>query len=70
MGSRIAGKFRELRKKNGKAFIPYIMAGDPDLKRTHELISVLEGCGADIIHWPTARQSSRPPRGRWMRASP
>jgi len=27
MGSRIAGKFRELRKKNSKAFIPYVMAG-------------------------------------------
>ncbi len=49
MSSRIAGKFRELRKKNGKAFIPYIMAGDPNIKRTRELISLLEGCGADII---------------------
>ena len=49
MSSRIAGKFRDLRKKNGKAFIPYIMAGDPNIKRTRELISVLEGCGADII---------------------
>jgi len=49
MSSRITGKFRELRKKNGKAFIPYIMAGDPNIKRTRELISVLEECGADII---------------------
>lgn len=49
MSSRITGKFRELRKKKGKAFIPYIMAGDPNIKRTRELISVLEGCGADII---------------------
>jgi len=49
MSSRIAGKFRDLRKKNGKAFIPYIMAGDPNIKRTRELISLLEGCGADII---------------------
>ena len=43
MSSRIAGKFRELRKKNGKAFIPYIMAGDPNIKRTRELIRILEG---------------------------
>jgi tryptophan synthase alpha chain len=49
MSSRIPGKFRDLRKKNGKAFIPYIMAGDPNIKRTRELIGLLEGCGADII---------------------
>jgi tryptophan synthase alpha chain len=49
MSSRIAGKFRELRKRNGRAFIPYIMAGDPNIKRTRELISILENCGADII---------------------
>lgn len=49
MSSRIAGKFRDLGKKNRKAFIPYIMAGDPNIKRTRELINVLEGCGADII---------------------
>ena len=49
MSSRIAVRFRELRKKNGKAFMPDIMAGHPDIKRTRELISVLEGCGADII---------------------
>jgi tryptophan synthase alpha chain len=49
MSSRIAGKFRELRRKGGKAFIPYIMAGDPNMKRTIELVGILEDCGADII---------------------
>ena len=49
MSSRIAGRFKELRGKKGKAFIPYIMAGDPDIKRTGELIRILEDCGADII---------------------
>ncbi|PKL52188.1 MAG: tryptophan synthase subunit alpha [Nitrospira bacterium HGW-Nitrospira-1] len=49
MSSRIAGKFREIRRKNSKAFIPYIMAGDPNIKRTCELIRILEDCGADII---------------------
>ena len=49
MSSRIAKKFRDIRKKNGKAFIPYIMAGDPGIQRTKELIMILEDCGADII---------------------
>jgi tryptophan synthase alpha chain len=49
MSSRIAKKFRDIRKKNGKAFIPYIMAGDPNIGRTRELIRILEDCGADII---------------------
>ena len=47
--SRIGKKFRELRKKNAKAFIPYIMAGDPDIGRTRELVTILQDCGADII---------------------
>lgn len=47
--SRIGLKFRELQNKNSKAFIPYIMAGDPSLARTRELVTILEDCGADII---------------------
>jgi tryptophan synthase alpha chain len=49
MSSRITRKFKEVLGKDGKAFIPYIMAGDPDVKRTRELIRILEDCGADII---------------------
>jgi len=49
MSSRITKKFKEVLEKKGKAFIPYIMAGDPDIKRTRELIGILEDCGADII---------------------
>jgi len=49
MSSRITGKFKEIRRKEGKAFIPYIMAGDPNIGRTRELIRILEECGADII---------------------
>lgn len=49
MNSRITGQFRKIRRRNGKAFIPYIMAGDPDIKRTRDLITILENCGADII---------------------
>lgn len=49
MSSLITRKFKEVLGKKGKAFIPYIMAGDPDIKRTCELIRILEDCGADII---------------------
>ena len=49
MTSRISRKFQALRKEQKKAFIPYIMAGDPDIQRTRELVKILEDCGADII---------------------
>ncbi|MEC4676567.1 MAG: tryptophan synthase subunit alpha [Nitrospirota bacterium] len=47
--SRISSRFGEIIKKGKKAFIPYIMAGDPDISRTKEVIGILEDCGADII---------------------
>ena len=47
--SRIGRKFEKILSTHGKAFIPYIMAGDPSLARTKELVAVLEACGADII---------------------
>jgi tryptophan synthase alpha chain len=47
--SRIGRTFKKIRERNGKAFIPYIMAGDPDLKRTLEMVKILEDSGADII---------------------
>jgi len=47
--TRIDKKFQELRATNRKAFIPFITAGDPDLKTTAELILTLEEAGADII---------------------
>jgi len=47
--SRINRKFKEILNKKTKAFIPYIMAGDPDIRRTKELVGILEDCGADII---------------------
>ena len=49
MKSRINRKFKEILNKKTKAFIPYIMAGDPDIRRTKELVGILEDCGADII---------------------
>ncbi len=49
MMSRISRKFQALRREQKKAFIPYIMAGDPDISRTRDVVAVLEDCGADII---------------------
>ncbi|MCM8765585.1 MAG: tryptophan synthase subunit alpha [Candidatus Omnitrophica bacterium] len=47
--NRIEQKFRELKTKNKKAFIAYIMAGDPNLKTTYELVLELERRGVDIM---------------------
>ncbi len=47
--SRIEKTFKKLKKENKKAFIPYIMAGDPSLEKTIENVMLLEECGADII---------------------
>ena len=42
--SKIADAF-----KNGKAFIPFITAGDPSLDKTREFILTMEKAGADLI---------------------
>lgn len=47
--NRIDKKFKELKKKREKAFIAFIMAGDPSLAVTRKLIFELEKQGADII---------------------
>ena len=47
--TRIDKKFQELKAANRKAFIPYITAGDPDLKTSADLILALDRAGADII---------------------
>ncbi len=47
--NRIDKKFKELKKSNKKAFIPFIMAGDPSLAVTEKLIYELASSGADII---------------------
>ena len=45
--SRIDTTFQKLNNK--AAFIPFIMAGDPDLKTTAEILNALPDAGADII---------------------
>src|SRR3990172_522206 len=46
---RIARKFRELRARGETALIPFIVAGDPDLDRTRQIMRELEARGADLI---------------------
>ncbi|MCX8030269.1 MAG: tryptophan synthase subunit alpha [Thermodesulfovibrionales bacterium] len=47
--NRIDKTFKKLKKENKKAFIPYIMAGDPSLEKTLGNFKVLAECGADIV---------------------
>jgi tryptophan synthase alpha chain len=47
--TRIAHKFRELQARNEAALIPFIVAGDPDLRHTGMLVMEMEARGADII---------------------
>jgi tryptophan synthase alpha chain len=47
--TKISTLFRKLKSQNRKAFIPYIMAGDPDMEATVQRVFLLERCGADII---------------------
>ncbi|RJQ46498.1 MAG: tryptophan synthase subunit alpha [Nitrospiraceae bacterium] len=41
--------FKKLNQSGKKAFIPYIMAGDPSLEATMKFVAELEEAGADII---------------------
>ncbi|MGI9229907.1 MAG: tryptophan synthase subunit alpha [Gammaproteobacteria bacterium] len=47
--SRIATMFDGLRKRNKKAMIPFITAGDPELAATVPMMLDLVGSGADLI---------------------
>lgn len=49
MEANLTSVFNKLRKEGKKAFIPYIMAGDPSLNDTAEILSLFEESGADII---------------------
>jgi len=49
MINRIDKKFKELRKNKKKAFIAFIMAGDPSLGITKKLVFELSHSGVDII---------------------
>lgn len=47
--SRIEGKFSHLAREGEKALVAYLTAGDPDLKRTKEIIFGLDAAGVDIL---------------------
>jgi len=47
--NRIEKLFKKLKTQNKKAFIPYIMAGDPSIEKTKEIVLMFEECGADIV---------------------
>ncbi len=47
--NRIDKAFKRIKSQNKKAFIPYIMAGDPNLEKTKEIVMMFEECGADIV---------------------
>ena len=46
--NRIESVFKKLKNKRA-AFIPFVVAGDPDLKTTEALVLKMAECGADII---------------------
>ncbi|MEO1014680.1 MAG: tryptophan synthase subunit alpha [Pseudomonadota bacterium] len=47
--SRITAAFTRAREERRAAFIPFIMAGDPDLETSYRLLTALPDAGADII---------------------
>ena len=49
MSGRLETTFQGLRQKRQKALIAYLMAGDPGLAETEQLVMALEQAGADII---------------------
>jgi len=49
MTNRIESKFKELKKAKKKAFIVFIMAGDPNLEATRKLVLEFDKIGVDIV---------------------
>jgi tryptophan synthase alpha chain len=47
--SRLDKTFEQLQTRAGKALITYLMAGDPSLAETEQLVLALEQAGADIV---------------------
>ena len=47
--SRIAEVFGQLKREGKKGFIPFIVAGDPDLETTVDLLVELADSGATVI---------------------
>ncbi len=49
MSARLKNCFADLQNQNKKAFIAYIMAGDPDLQTSQHILDRLPEAGVDII---------------------
>lgn len=49
--NRIDKRFRELREKGEKAFIPFITAGDPNLDLTKQLVLEFDKAGVDLVEF-------------------
>ncbi|HEX9445567.1 MAG TPA: tryptophan synthase subunit alpha [Candidatus Binatia bacterium] len=47
--NRIDQKFAELKKRKEAALIPFVTAGDPEIKTTLKILRALEAAGADLI---------------------
>mgnify|MGYP003884220023 CR=1 FL=1 len=47
--TRIDAKFADLKSRGKKAFVAYVMAGDPDFDTSLEVVRGLPGAGVDII---------------------
>ncbi|MFT4959801.1 MAG: tryptophan synthase alpha chain [Paracoccaceae bacterium] len=47
--TRIDAKFADLKAKGKKAFVSYVMAGDPDFETSLEIVKGLPAAGVDII---------------------
>jgi len=48
-GNRLARTLADLRARGRRALIPYVMAGDPDLRTTGQYVDVLVASGADAV---------------------
>ena len=47
--TRIDAKFADLKAKGKKAFVAYVMAGDPDYEASLEIVRGLPAAGVDVI---------------------
>ena len=47
--TRIDAKFADLKAQGKKAFVSYVMAGDPDFDRSLEIVKGLPAAGVDVI---------------------
>ena len=68
--TRIDDKFATLRAQGRKAFVAYIMAGDPDLATSLKLMKGLPGAGVDVIELRRNGRHSLPSGGSNSKTRP